>query len=286
MTNRCVSGSRFEQLRQWFEGYWDDTDSIDYKPELIAALESTQFGGEKHTPYEVLIRALADKYGLEQPPSLDQAAFRLKWFQEDAVFRLLRMLSSPSRCALLADAVGLGKTFMALGVMHHLLHLQRESVRGRPVTLIIPASLRAMWEDVLDTYNLSWAVKIVHTQSLRQDFDATSPAGADLIIIDEAHRLRGDGIWHQKAMEVLRTSVQEGRDPRVLLLTATPVNTSIKDPIRLLKIATKKPSPHVGTSDPRLRAVAEPGRQGGCGPLPTAGSGGRASKPWRHHPGL
>ena len=121
----------------------------------------------------MLIRTLADRYGLDTPPSLEQATFTLKWFQTDAVFRLIKLLSGPARGALLADAVGLGKTYMALGVIHHFLHQRRESVRGRPVTLVVPASLRQTWEHVLTEYNLAWAVEIVHMQSLRGDFDVT-----------------------------------------------------------------------------------------------------------------
>ncbi|GIU98079.1 MAG: hypothetical protein KatS3mg013_1882 [Actinomycetota bacterium] len=44
--------------------------------------------------------------------------------------------------------MGLGKTFMALGVIHHYLYQAAEERRGtgRPVLLIVPASLQPMWE--------------------------------------------------------------------------------------------------------------------------------------------
>lgn len=224
------------ELREWFQGYWDDTASRDYKDELIAALRATRFGGKEYTPYQVLVRVLAERYGLEAPPSLQEATFQLKWFQVDAVYRLIKLLSGPARGALLADAVGLGKTFMALGVIHHFLYQQRETVRGRPVTLIIPASLRTTWERELDRYNLSWAVEILHVQHLRAGFDVGPYTGADIVIIDEAHRLRGRGAWFEKVMELLERSPA---NPRVLLLTATPVNTGIEDLTTLLRVLTK-----------------------------------------------
>lgn len=227
------------ELREWFEDFWNSTAACDYKPELIEELRNTRFGGGDYRPYDVLIRVLADRYGLDEPPSLDQATFRLKWFQEEAVFRLIKLLSSPARGALLADAVGLGKTFMALGVIHHFLHQKRESVRGRPVLLIIPASLRETWEKVLDDNNLRWAVDIVHVQHLKEDFDISKFIGADLVVVDEAHRLRGGRMWFQKTMEILSQSVRAGGDPRVLLLTATPVNTGVRDLTRLLQVITK-----------------------------------------------
>ena len=49
-----------------------------------------------------LIRVLASRYGFERPASLGQASFSLHWFQEDAVFRLVRLLNGRARGALLA----------------------------------------------------------------------------------------------------------------------------------------------------------------------------------------
>lgn len=227
------------ELSNWFTGLWESEHSTEYKQDLIDALSDTRFGGTEYQPYEVLIRTLAEKYGLDTPPSLEQATFTLKWFQTDAVFRLIKLLSAPARGALLADAVGLGKTYMALGVMHHFLLQQRQSVSGKPVLLIIPASLRRTWEAVLDEYNLSWAVDIVHVQAFRDDYDIEPHTGADLVIIDEAHRLRGGGIWWQKTIDLLQRSVAGGGNPRVLLLTATPVNTGIEDLTYLLRVITK-----------------------------------------------
>ena len=55
-------------------------------------------------------------------------------------------------------------------------------------------------------------------------------------MIDEAHRLRGGRVWFRKVMELLERSTS---DPRVLLLTATPVNTGIDDLTALLRVLTK-----------------------------------------------
>jgi superfamily II DNA or RNA helicase len=228
-----------EEVQSWFDDYWASPDSHDYKEELLRALRDSPFGGTEYSPYQLLIRTLADRYGLDTPAELSQATFSLRWFQTDAVFRLIKLLSGPARGALLADAVGIGKTYMALGVIHHFLHQERESVKGRPVLLIIPASLRKMWDDVLDRYNLAWAVEIVHVQNLRRDTDTTLYSGADLVVIDEAHRLRGGRVWFEKVMEILRRAVNENRDPRVLLLSATPVNTGIRDLTNLLRVVTK-----------------------------------------------
>ncbi len=226
------------QFQGWFDRLWGSPFAAPYKDELIDLLERTRFGSYPWTPYDLLIRTLAERYGVERPASLAQAAFELKWFQEEAVFRLIRLLNGPARGALLADAVGLGKTFMALGVIHHFLYQATEERkgRGRPVLLVVPASLIDMWQTELEKASLDWACHVVSVQSLREGVDLTKYAGADLVVIDEAHRLRSGRVWYR---QVLRALEEGAADKRVLLLTATPVHTSLRDITRLLQVMTK-----------------------------------------------
>jgi superfamily II DNA or RNA helicase len=171
-----------------------------------------------------LIRVLASRYGDERPPSLEAADFTLQWFQEDAVFRLIQMIEQPAHGALLADAVGLGKTYMAFGVIHHYLYNTVRSVgSGPPVLIIVPASLQWVWEGLLRRYGLLWACRIISLQSLDRDADTKAYVGAGLVVIDEAHRLRGRSVWFRSVLDILTNGAV---DKRVLLLTATPINTS------------------------------------------------------------
>lgn len=227
-----------KQFQEWFDRLWASDAAEFYKDELIQILERTRFGTYPWTPYELLIRTLAERYGVERPASLQQATFQLRWFQEEAVYRLVKLLNGPARGALLADAVGLGKTFMALGVIHHYLYQSGEERRGtgRPVLLIIPASLQDMWQRELERNNLDWACHILTVQRLREGVDVTKYVGADLVVIDEAHRLRSGRRWFQEAMRVL---TEGAANKRVLLLTATPVHTSLKDLTNLLRVMTK-----------------------------------------------
>ena len=233
------------EVETWFDDYWEHEDTVPYTDELIDLLRSTPLVSDRYTPYDVLIRTLAARYGAERPPSLEAAGFNLKWFQEDAVFRLVRLLNGRARGALLADAVGLGKTYMAMGVIHHYLYTRAEPRRGRgrPVLLVVPASLEGTWRRVLEETGLDWACEVLTTQRLRADFDPRTDAGrdltgADLIVIDEAHRLRGGGTWFQKAMDLV-TAGDRAAEKRVLLLTATPVNTGMRDLVNLLRVLTK-----------------------------------------------
>jgi superfamily II DNA or RNA helicase len=245
MRNRELVGWRQDrqpvaEAAEWFEGYWEDERARDYTGELIGALRSTPLLSEEYTPYEVLIKTLAERYGVERPAALDRASFTLKWFQQDAVSRVIQLLNRRARGALLADAVGLGKTFVAMAVINHYLYEEAEQRRGRgkPVLLVVPRSLEEMWERELETHGLLWACELVTMQRLRSDFDSALYSGADLVIIDEAHRLRGGGTWFRQAIDLVRSG-ERPEDKRVLLLTATPVNTGMTDMVNLLRVLTK-----------------------------------------------
>lgn len=185
--------SVLDALQVWFDTHWQQAEP--YKETLRAILANSRFGTRPYTPYDVLIRTLAERYGTELPPSLEAARFSLKWFQEDAVFRLIKLLQGPAHGALLADAVGLGKTFMALGVIHHFLYEAQEKRRGRgrPVLIMVPASMAPTWTRELEGAGLDWACHLITLQSLREATDLTRYYDADLVVVDEAHRLRGGG---------------------------------------------------------------------------------------------
>jgi superfamily II DNA or RNA helicase len=247
------------EVEDWYRRYWEDPASRDYTDELIATLRATPLVSDQYTPFDVLIKVLAARYGIDRPPSLEQVSFSLKWFQEDAVFRVIKLLNGRARGALLADAVGLGKTYVAMGVIHHFLYTQpvERRGRGRPVLIVIPKSLEKMWQDELRDKGLDWACDILTLQSLRSDFDVRPYQGADLVVIDEAHRLRGGGTWFGKAIDLVTGG---GRtDRRVLLLTATPLNTGIDDLINELRVLTKNQrqvwAPEVADFERHLKRV-------------------------------
>lgn len=264
MLNRELVGWRQDytvvrEVEEWFERYWSDEASRDYTDELLATLRATPLVSDEYTPFDVLIKTLAARYGIERPPALEHVNFSLKWFQEDAVFRVIKLLNSRAHGALLADAVGLGKTYVAMGVIHHFLYAQpvERRGRGRPVLVIVPKSLEAMWRAELRDKNLDWACEVLTMQSLRADFDLRPFLGADLVVIDEAHRLRGGGTWFRKAIDLV---TGEGRaDRRVLLLTATPLNTGIDDLINELRVLTKNQrqvwAPEVADFERHLKRV-------------------------------
>jgi len=118
--------------------------------------------------------------------------------------------------ALLADAVGLGKTWVALAV----------ATRYRAVTIVVPAALRTQWQAAARRVGMS--VGAVSHEALSRG--ASVPA-ANLIVVDEAHRFRNPST---RRYDRLALGI---RDADVLFLSATPVVNGARDLIELLRLA-------------------------------------------------
>jgi len=136
--------------------------------------------------------------------------------QGPAVRRLLAMLERYGG-AVLADAAGMGKSYVALAVA--------AGFRA-PVTLIVPAVLIPQWRSLCHALRID--ARIVGTESLsRRSLDHDPPG---LVIVDEAHRFRNPETRRYRA---LARAVTGGR---VLLVTATPVHNRIDDLLHLLRL--------------------------------------------------
>src|SRR5436190_15070521 len=127
--------------------------------------------------------------------------------QRDGLARVRRLLAEHGG-ALLADDVGLGKTYVALAAA-------RDAAR---VLVIAPASLRDAW--IASAASAHVSIAFVSVQSLSR---GAPSARFDLVIVDEAHHLRST-----KARR-FSTAIDVCRDARVLLLTATPIQNRIDD---------------------------------------------------------
>ena len=139
----------------------------------------------------------------------------LRPHQRTAVGRLLEILAS-HRGALLADAVGLGKTYVALTIARE---------HAKPV-VICPAALRNMWDRALRAARVK--AEVFSTESLSRG--ALPVTAADLLIVDEAHHFRTPGTRRYEAIAHL------ARRARVLLLSATPLHNSRRDVTALLAL--------------------------------------------------
>lgn len=166
---------------------------------------------------------------------------KLYQFQKDGVMGLIRKLEKYNG-AILADSVGLGKTYSALAVIKYF-ELQRKRV-----LVLVPKRLRDNWtlytrpdvRNVLIDDNFNYTV-LNHTDLSRYKgesdgikLDTFLWSDFDLVVIDESHNFRNNDTSvnretktrYQRLMEDI---IQSGRKTKVLMLSATPINNRMND---------------------------------------------------------
>ena len=222
-----------KQVREWFDELWADAVTFD-----LAAIYDARF--EPHNPYLIYLRMLFERYGreVEDEARAEGTGIHLTDFQRDGVWRARRILDRYSG-VLVADGVGLGKSFIAG-------ELIREAVmqRRQRVLLVAPASLRdGPWRQFLLRHQLG--IEVVSFEELSED-RRLNPEGSGglnfelndyaMVVIDEAHAYRNPDTLRAGVLRGLLA----GSPPKdVVMLTATPVNNSLWDLYYLLSYFVK-----------------------------------------------
>lgn len=207
-------------IREWFEELWDESEP--YGEQLIALYEE-RF--KLHDPWIIFLRMLVSLYGYEEDGDTEyQPVLRLAGFQRDGVARIRRILDDWGG-VLLADEVGLGKTFLA-GEL-----IAEATMRDRQRALVlVPAALKdSTWLPFLKTWDLlSARIEVMSYDELRlADEEAMKQLDEyALVVIDEAHNLRNAAT--QRA-DVVRRLLGGQYPKQLVLMTATPVNNSLID---------------------------------------------------------
>src|SRR5439155_111627 len=163
-------------------------------------------------------RALLDLAPLAAP----QAAWP-QWLAPHQVPAAERLVAIMRRYggALLADAVGLGKSYVALAVALAL---------GEPFALVVPAVLAPQWRALLAAHDAEAAIETHESLSRSPSTTLHRPARSCLFIVDEAHRFRNPATNRYRALARLIVGA------RVLLVTATPVHNRIADLFNLFHL--------------------------------------------------
>lgn len=164
---------------------------------------------------------------------------RLYNFQRDAATGIINKLETYSGC-ILADSVGLGKTFTALAVIKYY------ELRNKSVLVLAPKKLEDNWT----TYNSPYVTNIFHGDrfsyhvlahtdlsrdkgfSGQLDLSKVSWGNFDLVVIDESHNFRNADYAEEKEsryQRLMRQVIQSGVKTKVLMLSATPVNNRFLD---------------------------------------------------------
>ena len=254
------SDPQYNELIKWFESLWSRPQAHDYKTVvdgnggvnripfkkyLIDEIKKifTEYS-PKQLYYKVLFELFGDELLIEKDnPEFNRQIGRLEntvvynslyEFQQKGVLSLIKMLQKHNG-AILADAVGLGKTWTALAVMKFY------QLQGREVILICPKKLQYNWRIYQKNQNSKFE-KDQFEYFLRFHTDLTDDLmekyhdRADklfinekpkLFVIDESHNLRNDKSKRYKFF--VDQILSQNEDVKVLMLSATPINNSLMD---------------------------------------------------------
>jgi hypothetical protein len=160
-------------------------------------------------------------------------------FQKDAATGIINKLETYSGC-ILADSVGLGKTFTALAVVKYY------ELRNRSVLVLCPKKLADNWLNynrnlktnifALDRFNYD---VLCHTdlsrtsgESFGTQLNRINWGNYDLVVIDESHNFRNNDAFKEKEtryQKLMNQVIRQGVKTKVLMLSATPVNNRFND---------------------------------------------------------
>ena len=218
------------ELCKWFDDLWNSDQVKNAEDEMLEALKRV---GKNEDPefvyYLTLYRLFREELEAaeksESDLRLDESEVwnALYPFQRDAVGGIIRRLTQHGAC-ILADSVGLGKTYTALAVI--------KFYQNQRVLVLCPKRLKDNWErflyyapgrNPLEADKFNYQVR-AHTDLARETVDIAWDK-FDLVVIDESHNFRNATGARYKAL----SEAMEKSGAKVLMLSATPINTSLKD---------------------------------------------------------
>jgi hypothetical protein len=250
MNTLFTTKGEVDSLLAWFDGIWNVPDLVrDVKPELLAQLETIHRDKSPEliyflTLYHVFndLRAELDEERIIKTRTgiKDTLVWsKLYRFQRDGVLGAIDKIERYNGC-IIADSVGLGKTFEALAIIKYY------ELRNDRVLVLCPKKLRENWTlyRVNDRRNLFAADRfnydvLNHTDLTREHgksgeitLESLNWGNYDLIVIDESHNFRNnpprkDGLTRYGRL--MRDVIRSGVRTKVLMLSATPVNNRMND---------------------------------------------------------
>lgn len=256
------ANSLFNEHKLWFDLFWDslkdetmvhsdpedeNSPMIPVKQYFINLIKTTIL--KNYTPEDIYYKILFELFKTDieeieddsQEMTLLQDSVIYKTlfeYQQKGVISLIKMLRKYNG-AILADAVGLGKTFSALAVMKYFQN------NGYTVLILCPKKLEHNWTQYkkyagsrFERDQFDYIVRF-HTdlQNDRLENYATGKlsfiqkAQKLLVVVDESHNLRNDKSSRYQTLlsELLKNDGTRKRDVKILQLSATPINNRLTD---------------------------------------------------------
>ena len=250
-----------ERLSDWFDGQWSAlADGTDAKTAVVSLLRSLAAHRDPYSIYAAILHHLFRTQGeeLDEEQVVKSATGirntvvwkKLFKFQRDGVVGAIDKLNRYGGC-IIADSVGLGKTFEALAIIKY------HELRNDRVLVLCPKRLRDNWSlyRANDRRNFLAADRfnydiLNHTDLSRDgglsgdiDLSYVNWGNYDLVVIDESHNFRNKRTPRQggetRYDRLMRRIIREGVKSRVLMLSATPVNNRLADLRNQIAFATE-----------------------------------------------
>ncbi len=250
IVNRFDGAPYTETYIELFDQIWTDPEKLEDVTEAICQhIESVYHENSPERIYFLILYNLFNEF-LEEIDEdvlpndrtgyLDSAVWnKLFNYQRDAATGIINKLETYNGC-ILADSVGLGKTFTALAVIKYY------ELRNRSVLVLCPKKLADNWLNfnknlktnifAADRFNYD---VLCHTDLSRTSGDSFGIAlnrvnwgNYDLVVIDESHNFRNNDIYKDKEtryQKLMNQVIREGVKTKVLMLSATPVNNRFND---------------------------------------------------------
>ena len=250
-----------ERLAAWFVDMWNQLPtSADAKAALLSQLDSLSADREPLLVYALILHHIFRDRGddFDEDRIVNSATGiratvvwkKLYKFQRDGVVGAIDKLERFGGC-IIADSVGLGKTFEALAIIKY------HELRNDRVLVLVPKRLRDNWtlykandrRNVLAPDRLNYDV-LNHTDLSREggvsgdiDLAHVNWGNYDLVVIDESHNFRNKKTprvgSETRYDRLMRRIIKEGVKTRVLMLSATPVNNRLADLRNQIAFATE-----------------------------------------------
>ena len=251
MVNRLDAPSSTQYV-QLFNALWNDRDKLQDVTDVI--IDNITSAYNENSPefiyfmmlYNVFSEFMNDISEDELPNEATGFKQSKIWnmlydFQKDAALAIINKLEKYNGC-ILADSVGLGKTFTALAVIKYYEN------RNKTVLVLCPKKLCENWNTYKDNYvnnpiasdRLNYDV-LFHTDLSRSggvsnglDLDRLNWGNYDFVVIDESHNFRNGAGTHANTQEnryirLMDKVIRAGVKTKVLMLSATPVNNRFVD---------------------------------------------------------
>ena len=263
---------------QLFEQIWNDTDKLeDVTAAICEHIESIYSENSPERVYFLMLYNIFSEFLSDIDEDVlpnDRTGYQdtLVWnklfnYQKDAAVGIINKLETYNGC-ILADSVGLGKTFTALAVVKYY------ELRNRSVLVLCPKKLADNWLNYNSNLNTNIFAKdrfnydvLCHTDLSRTSGESfgiplnrVNWGNYDLVVIDESHNFRNNEAYKDREtryQKLMQKVIRSGVKTKVLMLSATPVNNRFSDLRNQLALAYEGDSENLSKKLRGERSVEE-----------------------------